>query len=80
MPGEDAMEDKADNKGKVTPWHMIHSEATPSMVHQFLDVLLPFSPCKGHATRVARVVVGGIGGHMKLEPSTKLIRREFPTI
>ena len=76
VPSED--QGKVDNKGKLSPQLMVEPGATSST--SFMGVSPPFSPRKGHAALVSGLVVGGIGGHMKLEPPTKFTRKGFPTI
>ena len=46
----------------------------------FLRVPPSLSPHRGGAILGPKSVVGGAGGHMKLEPSAKFTRKGFPTV
>ena len=46
----------------------------------FIRVPPPLSLRRGGAAPGSILVVGGAGGHTKLKPATKLIRKGFPTI
>ena len=76
MPSEDM--GKTDDKGKLSPWIRVQPGAESST--GFIGVLPPLLPCRGHAALVLGLVVGGIGGRMKLKPPAKFIGKGFPTV
>ena len=56
---------KSEDKGKLSPRHVVRP---------------PFSPRMGGVASGLVPAVGGIGGHMKLEPPPKFTRKGFATI
>ena len=67
-----------DDKGKLSLRLMVQRGAASST--NFMGVPPPLLPCRGHAKLALGPVVGGIGGHMKLEPQAKFIGKGFPII
>ena len=84
---DEGKEDKTELSGKVDDtsagntegsMQMIHSGATSSTIHR--TALVPPSIPVGGAVAAPAPVVGGMGGHMKLEPPTKFTGKGFPTV
>ena len=69
---------KGEDKGKLSPWRVIQLGAAPST--SFIRVPPPLLPSMGGPTLGLVLAVGGVGGHMKLEPLAKFIGKGFPTI
>ena len=69
---------KGEDKGKLSPRHVVQPGAASST--GFVRVPPPLSPQVGGAAPGSVPAVGGIGGHMKLEPPAKFTRKGFPTI
>ena len=69
---------KVDDKGKLSPRLMVQPRAT--LLTSFMGVSLPLSPRRGLATTASGPVVGGIGGHIKLEPPAKFTRKGLHTV
>ena len=69
---------KGENKGKLSPQRVVHPGAASST--GFIRVPPPLSPRVGGAVVGPVPAVGGIGGHMKLEPPAKFTGKGFPTV
>ena len=65
---------KGEDKGKLSPQRVVQPGAASST--GFIRVPPPLSPRVGGVAPA----VGGIGGHMKLEPPAKFTGKGFPTI
>ena len=76
VPGEDQR--KVDDKGKLSPRLIMQARATLST--GFMGVLPPLSPCRERAVLASILAMGGIGGHMRLEPPTKFTGKGFPIV
>ena len=69
---------KGEDKGKLSLQHMVQPRAASST--GFIRVPPPLSPRTGATAMGPVPVVGGIDGHMKLEPLAKFIGKGFPSI
>ena len=69
---------KGEDKGKVSPWREVQSGAASSA--GFIRVPPLVSPRMGGAAPGPIPVVGGAGGHMKLEPPAKFTGKGFPIV
>ena len=69
---------KNEDKGKLSPWRVVQPRAASSI--GFIRVPPPLSPRMGGTAMGPVQAVGGIGGHMKLEPPAKFTGKGFPTI
>ena len=69
---------KGEDKGKLSPLRVVQLGAACST--SFVRVPPPLSPRVGGAAMGPVLAMGGIGGHMKLEPPAKFTRKGFSTI
>ena len=69
---------KIEDKGKLSPRRVVQPRAASSA--GFIRVPPSLSPRMGGAAPGVVPVVGGAGGHMKLEPPAKFTRKGFPTV
>ena len=69
---------KGEDKGKLSPRRVVQPGAASSS--SLIRVPPPLSPHTGGAAPGLVPAVGGISGHMKLEPPTKFTGKGFPTI
>ena len=69
---------KGEDKGKLSPRHVVQLVAVSST--GFMRVPPPLSPHMGGAAQGQVPVVGGVDGHMKLEPPAKFTGKGFPIV
>ena len=69
---------KGEDKGKLSPRHVVQPGVASSI--GFIRVPPPLSPRVGGAAVGPVLAIGGIGGHMKLEPPAKLTGKGFPIV
>ena len=70
--------EKNEDKGKLSPRRMVLPGAASSI--GFMGIPPPMSPGRGGSVPGPVPAVGGVGGHMKLEPPAKFTGKGFPTV
>ena len=66
---------KDEDKGKLSPRRVVQPRAASSI--GFVRIPPPLSPRMGGVALRPVPIVGGAGGHMKLEPLAKFTRKGF---